>query len=120
MRIYITSRNRTPSSASPSDFQFAVECPIELPEGANGIIDSFTCSNVWESVLAGVSQTLYFQYNYMAQQTLVIEPGDLTSVAALAAKLTTGLQAPFEPPGWCSTALGLALANASRWSRVRP
>ena len=100
MRIYITSRNGTPSSASPSDFQFAQERPIELPEGAHGSIDSFACSNVWESVLAGVNQTLYFQYNYMAQQTLVLEPGDLTNVAALAAKLTTGLQAeaPFEPP----------------------
>ena len=41
MRIYITSRNRTPSSASPSDFQFALERPIELPEGAPGSIDSF-------------------------------------------------------------------------------
>ena len=62
MRIYITSRNRTPSSASPSDsdFQFALERPIELPEGARGTIDSFTCSNVWEAVLAGVNQTLYF------------------------------------------------------------
>jgi len=100
MRIYINSRNRTPSSASPSDFQFALERPIELLEGAHGSIDSFTCSNVWESVLAGVNQTLYFQYNYMAQQTLELEPGDLTNVAALAAKLTTALQfeAPFEPP----------------------
>ena len=36
----------------------------------------------------------------MAQQTLELELGDLTSVTALAAKLTTGLQfeAPFEPP----------------------
>ena len=70
MRIYITSRNRTPSSASPSDFQFALERPCELPEGATGSIDSFTCSNVWESVLAGVNQTLYFEYNYLFPGTL--------------------------------------------------
>ena len=70
MRIYVTSRNRTPSSASPSDFQFALERPIELPEGARGTIDSFTCSNVRESVLAGVNQTLYFQYNYLPATTL--------------------------------------------------
>ena len=63
MRIYITSRNRTPSSASPSDFQFALERPIELPEGARGTIDSFTCSNVWEAVLAGVNLKLYCQWS---------------------------------------------------------
>jgi hypothetical protein len=103
MRTYIASRNRTPSSASPSGFQFALERPLELPEGARGTIDSFTCSNVWEAVLAGVNQTLYFQYNYLPANTLfplVLEPGDISSVAALAAKLTTGLAAaaPFEPP----------------------
>ena len=75
MRIYIASRNRTASSASPADFQFALERPIELPEGAHGSIDSFTCSNVWDAVLAGVNQTLYFKYNFVAQQTLVLAPG---------------------------------------------
>ncbi len=63
MRIYITSRNRTPSSASPSDFQFALERPIELPEGATGSIDSFTCSNTWEAVQKDVNQILYFEYS---------------------------------------------------------
>jgi hypothetical protein len=99
MRIYITSRNRTLSSASPSDFQFALERPIELPEGARGIIDSFTCSNVWESVLAGVNQKVYYQYDYMSQQTVELEPGDLINVGALATKLTTAIQfeSPLEP-----------------------
>ena len=130
MRIYITSRNRMPSSASPSDFQFALERPIELPEGARGTIGSFTCSNVWEAVLAGVNQTLYFQYNYMAQQTLVLEPGDITSVADLATKLTTRLESlnPFEPPVTVTASgsrlvfecAGLGVANASQWSRARP
>ena len=99
MRIYITSRNRTPSSASPSDFHCALERPIELPEGARGTIDSFTCSNVWEAVLPGVNQNVYYQYNYMSQQTLELEPGDLINVGALAAKLTTAIQfeSPLEP-----------------------
>ena len=59
----------------------SLERPIELPERAVGIIDSFTCSNVWEAVLAGVNQKLYFKFNYMAQQTLELEPGDITSAA---------------------------------------
>ena len=70
MRIYITSRNRTPSSASPSDFQFALERPIELPEGARGTIDSFTCSNTWEAVQKGVNQILYFEYSHLFLGTL--------------------------------------------------
>ena len=103
MRIYITSRNRTISSASPSDFQFALERPIELPEGARGTIDSFTCSNTWEAVQKGVNQILYFEYSHLFLGTLpplVLEPGDLTSAADLAIKLTTGLAAaaPSEPP----------------------
>ena len=120
MRIYITSRNRTPSSTSPSDFMFSLERPIELPEGAVGIIDSFTCSNVWEAVLAGVNQTLFFQFNDMAQQTVELEPGDRTSVADLATKLTTGLAAlnPFEPP--CNSysvweQVGVRLSWARGW-----
>ena len=91
MRIYITSRNRTPGSASPSGFSFGLERPIELPEGAHGYIDSLTCSNVWEAVLARVNQTIYCRYNFAAQQTLVLAPGDLVSVADQASTLTTGL-----------------------------
>ena len=100
MRIYITSRKRTPSSASPSHFHFALERLIELPEGARGYIDSFTCSNEWEVVLAGASQTLYVKWNTAAQQTLVLEPGELSSVTDLASNLTTGLAAlsPTRPP----------------------
>ena len=103
MRIYITSRNRTPSSASPSDFQFALERPIELPEGATGSIDSFTCSNTWEAVQKDVNLVLYFEYNYLTPGTLPpmkLAPGDLASAGDLAAKLTTGLAtaAPNEPP----------------------
>ena len=86
MRIYITSRNRTPSSASPSDFQFALERPIELPEGATGSIDSFTCSNVWEAVLPGVNFKLYCQWSGHIQRIASIETGDVQNAAALATK----------------------------------
>ena len=41
--------------------------------------------------MAGVNQTLYCKYNFAAQQTLVLAPGDLVSVADLASKLSTGL-----------------------------
>ena len=103
MRIYITSRNRTPSSASPSDFLFALERPIELPEGATGSIDSFTCSNTWEAVQKDVNQYLYFEYSYLTPGTLPplkLTPGDLANAEDLAVKLTTGLAAaaPNEPP----------------------
>jgi len=103
MRIYITSRNRTPSSASPSDFQFALERPVELPEGATGSIDSFTCSNTWEAVQKDVNQYIYFDYSHLIPGTLPplkLAPGDLASAGDLAAKLTTGLAAaaPNEPP----------------------
>ena len=84
MRIYITSRNRTPSSASPSDFQFALERPIELPEGARGTIDSFTCSNVWEAVLAGVNIKLYCQLSGHIQRIATLQVGDVPNAAALA------------------------------------
>ena len=90
MRIYITSRNRTPSSASPSDFQFALERPIELPEGARGTIDSFTCSNVWEAVLAGCESDPILPIQLPIPATLaplVLEPGDITSVADLASQI---------------------------------
>ena len=100
MRIYITSRNRTISSASPSDFQFALERPIELPEGARGTIDSFTCSNTWEAVQKDVNQILYFEYNCLTPGSLaplVLAPGDIASAADLAIKLTTGLAAAPHP-----------------------
>ena len=91
MRIYITSRNRTPSSASSSDFQFALERPIELPEGAHGSIDSFTCSNVWEAVLPGVNFKLYCQWSGHIQRIASIETGDVQNAAALAAKVQTAI-----------------------------
>ena len=69
-RIYVTSRNRTPSSASPSHFHFSLQTPIEPPEGAKGYIDSFTCSNSWEAVVAGVNQNLYFQFDSLTADTL--------------------------------------------------
>ena len=75
MRIYITSRNSPPASAYASDFHVALERPVELPEGARGYIDSFTCSNVWETILPGVSQKLYCKWNAEAQRTLALEPG---------------------------------------------
>jgi hypothetical protein len=91
MRIYITSRARTPDSASPSDFNFALNRPLELPEGSRGYIDSFVCSNTWEAVQAGVNQRIYCQWSGDVPLKLTLDAGDLASTADLATKLTAAL-----------------------------
>ena len=90
-RIYVTSRKRTPSSASPSDFHFSLQTPIELPEGAKGYIDSFTCSNTWEAVLAGVNAKLYCQWSGGIQRIATLEAGDVPDITALATKVTAAI-----------------------------
>ncbi len=59
MRVYINSKNRTLDSNGPSDFNFALNRPIELPEGSRGYIDSFVCSNVWETVQPNYNNRFY-------------------------------------------------------------
>ena len=93
MRIYITSRKRTLGSASPSDFHFALERPVELPEGSRGFIDSFVCSNTWETIITGVNDKLYVKWSAGVPRTLTLDPGPIASAADLATKLTTGLAA---------------------------
>ena len=99
MRIYITSRNRTPSSASPSDFQFALERPIELPEWVRATIDSFNC---WEAVLAGVNDALYCQWSRDAQRIA----GDVQNATALAAKVKSAIAVLNGPQTVTVTAVG--------------
>jgi len=93
MRIYVTSRNRTVDSASPSDFRFFLERPIELAENAKGYLDSFVCSNTWETIIAGVNDKLYVQWNVSVPRILTLDPGTIIDNADLATKLTTGLAA---------------------------
>ena len=50
-RIYIDSRFR--ESGTASDFRWNLQAPLELHDGAMGYIDSFCCSNVDNSVVAG-------------------------------------------------------------------
>ena len=94
-RIYVTSRKRTPSSASPSDFHFSLQTPIELPEGAKGYIDSFTCSNTWETIIKDVNARVYYQWSDQGatMNHFDLAPGDISSTTVLATKLTTMLAA---------------------------
>jgi hypothetical protein len=92
-RVYVTSRNRTLSSASPSDFHFSLKSPMELPEGSKGYIDSFTCSNTWESVIAGINDKIYLQWSGSVQRQVTLLPGDVADTADLATKLTTEINA---------------------------
>ena len=115
MRIYITSRSRTPDSVSPSDFVFALNRPIELPEGSRGYIDSFVCSNTWESVQAGFNQRIYCQWSGDVQRTLTLDAGDLASTADLADRMTTGLAALAPTQATVTvTAVGAARINEKR------
>ena len=59
-RIYIDSRFR--ESGSANDFRWNLQAPLELHDGAMGYIDSFCCSNVFNSVVAGHNDdSLYFR-----------------------------------------------------------
>ena len=60
MRFYIDSRFR--ESGTASDFRWNV-APVELHDGAMGYIDSFCCSNVFNSVVAGHNDAIYFRQN---------------------------------------------------------
>ena len=93
MRIYITSRKRTRDSVSHSDFHFALERPIELPEGARGYIDSFVCSNTWETIIENVNARVYCQWSGDVPRILTLDAGPISSTTDLATKLTAGLAA---------------------------
>ena len=100
MRIYITSRNRTPSSASPSDFQFAIQRPIELPEGGGWNHRQFHVLQRLGGSPGRRESDPVLQIQLHGAADAGARTRDITSVADLAAKLTTGLAAlnPFEPP----------------------
>ena len=72
-----------------SDFRWNV-APVELHDGAMGYIDSFCCSNVFNSVIAGHNDAIYFRQtqglNYFDKK-LIIPPGQYT-----AASLATAAQ----------------------------
>jgi hypothetical protein len=98
MRVYINSKNRTLDSNGPSDFNFALNRPIELPEGSRGFIDSFVCSNVWETVQPNYNNRFYCTWDnpglpnftpISIEVTLNIE--NIASTTYLAAMLTSRL-----------------------------
>ena len=106
MRIHITSRRRTPSSGSPSDFHFALERPIERLEGARGHIDSFACSSVREPVLAGVNAKLYCQWSGGVQRIATLEAGDVQNAAQLETEFQTAITNLGGPHAVSVTAVG--------------
>ena len=85
MRFYIDSRFR--ESGTASDFRWNV-APVELHDGAMGYIDSFCCSNVFNSVIAGHNDAIYFRQtdglNFFDKK-LLIPPGQYTAPSLAAA-----------------------------------
>ena len=86
-RIYIDSRVR--ESGTSSDFRWNLSAPLELHDGAMGYIDSVCCSNVFNSVVAGHNDSLYFRQT-MGQlrfdKRLRLPPGQYTA-ASLAVQI---------------------------------
>ena len=83
-RFYIDSRFR--ESGTSSDFRWNLLSPIELHDGAQGYIDSFCCSNVFNSVVAGHNDAIYFRQTQglsYFDKKLLIPPGQYT-VSSLA------------------------------------
>jgi len=84
MRFYIDSRYR--ESGTASDFRWNLTTPVELHDGAQGYVDSFCCSNVFNSVVANHNDAIYFRQtqglNYFDKK-LLIPPGQYT-VSSLA------------------------------------
>ena len=88
-RFYIDSRFR--ESGSASDFRWNLISPLELHDGAMGYIDSFCCSNVFNSVVAGHNDSIYFRQTQgltKFDKRLHIPPGQYT-----AASLAVAVQA---------------------------
>ena len=84
-RFYIDSRFR--ESGTASDFRWNV-APVELHDGAMGYIDSFCCSNVFNSVIAGHNDAIYFRQTQGLQffdKKLLIPPGQYTAPSLAAA-----------------------------------
>ena len=85
MRFYIDSRFR--ESGTASDFRWNV-APVELHDGAMGYIDSFCCSNVFNSVVAGHNDAIYFRQTQglsFFDKKLLIPPGQYTAASLAAA-----------------------------------
>jgi len=80
-RFYIDSRFR--ESGTASDFRWNV-APVELHDGAMGYIDSFCCSNVFNSVVAGHNDAIYFRQTQglsYFDKKLLIPPGQYTATS---------------------------------------
>jgi len=85
MRFYIDSRFR--ESGTASDFRWNVQ-PVELHDGAMGYIDSFCCSNVFNSCVAGHNDAIYFRQTQglaFFDKKLLIPPGQYTAASLAAA-----------------------------------
>jgi len=81
MRFYIDSRFR--ESGTASDFRWNV-APVELHDGAMGYIDSFCCSNVFNSVVANHNDAIYFRQTQglsYFDKKLLIPPGQYTATS---------------------------------------
>ena len=86
-RIYIDSRFR--ESGSSADFRWNLQAPIELHDGAMGYIDSFCCSNVFQSVVSGHNDSIYFRQTMGVakfDKRLYLAPGQYTA-ASLAVQI---------------------------------
>jgi len=80
-RFYIDSRFR--ESGTASDFRWNV-APVELHDGAMGYIDSFCCSNVFNSVVVGHNDAIYFRQKQgltFFDKKLLIPPGQYTAAS---------------------------------------
>lgn len=85
--IYIDSRFR--ESGTASDFRWNLRGPIELHDGAMGYVDSFCCSNVFNSVVTGHNDSLYFRQTMgllRFDKRLRLPPGQYTA-ASLAVQI---------------------------------
>ena len=91
-RIYIDSRFH--ERGTSSDFRWTLKGPLELHDGAMGYIDSFCCSNVFNSVVAGRNDSLSFRQTMgdtKFDKRIHLAPGQYTaaSLAVLIESLLT-------------------------------
>ena len=56
-------------------------------------MDSFVCSNTFESVIANFNDKLYVRWSQEVERILTLDAGDLASHTDLASLLTLGLAA---------------------------
>lgn len=61
-KIYIDSRNRTPDSASSSNFKIELDRTIQLPDNTVFFITDICIPHVFQLIEQGVNDKLYYQY----------------------------------------------------------